>query len=259
MSRLFQIHSYLTYWLDAVDEHSLHSPFFFDLYRNVIRADNTGQDIPAEKLRARLLQDQRTIEVNDPGAGSAYMKSKSRRIEAIARTSITPARFSRLYNRLIHYLDCKVVLELGTSFGINTLYLADKKDVIVSTFEGADTIAAIAHTTFEFAGAQNIRLIEGNINNTLPSFLLAPSKIDLALLDANHRYEPTKKYVEWLLPSMHAGSVMILDDIHTTPDMERAWQEARHHPLVYGSVDLYRCGILFFDPSLNKQHLVIWY
>jgi hypothetical protein len=27
--------------------------------------------------------------------------------------------------------------------------------------------------------------------------------------------------------------------------------------LVYGSIDLYRCGILFFDPALNKQHFIL--
>ena len=42
----------------------------------------------------------------------------------------------------------------------------------------------------------------------------------------------------------------------SSPEMEKAWNELSRHPLVYGSVDLFRCGILFFEPALNKQHFV---
>jgi hypothetical protein len=50
---------------------------------------------------------------------------------------------------------------------------------------------------------------------------------------------------------------MVVDDIHDNAGMEKAWTEIRNHGLVYVSVDLYRCGILFFDPSLTKQHAVL--
>ncbi len=39
--------------------------------------------------------------------------------------------------------------------------------------------------------------------------------------------------------------------------INKAWKEICKHDLVYTSLDLYRCGILFFDPSLNKQHVVL--
>jgi hypothetical protein len=56
---------------------------------------------------------------------------------------------------------------------------------------------------------------------------------------------------------MHYKSALIIDDIHQSPEMEKAWKEIQQHALVYGSIDLYRCGIVFFDPSLNKQHVVL--
>jgi len=51
-------------------------------------------------------------------------------------------------------------------------------------------------------------------------------------------------------------SVVVVDDIHWSVEMEKAWEELCRHPLVYGSVDLFRCGILFFDPALNRQHFI---
>lgn len=260
MSKFFQVQSYFRYWLDAVDEHSLHSPFFYDLYTRVIKPARNAPTHrpPAESLRQQLLKDKREIVVQDLGRGSLPLQHANRRIHQIARTSLSPARYARLYQKLIQAQNANVIVELGTSLGVNTIYLSnDNAATQVYTFEGAPTLAAAARTVFDQAGARNITLIEGNIDQTLPAFLAHQKKIDLILLDANHRYTPTLTYFKWLLPYMHTNSVMIFDDIYLTPEMKQAWQEIRMHPLVYGSVDLFRCGLVFFDPGLNKQHVIL--
>ena len=255
---LFQIKTFLNYWLEAVDEHSLHSPFFFDFYTNVIKDGSSIHDHTViENLRKKLLADHRTILIEDMGGGSFYFENRRRKVSAIARTSLSKQRFSELYFNIVQYLEAKTIVELGTSFGINTLYLSQRSDSTITTFEGSREIIKIARTTFEFAGANNIKLVEGNINTTLPAFLQSSGKLDLVFIDANHRYDPTRKYFEWFLPKMHYKSALIIDDIHQSPEMEKAWKEIQQHALVYGSIDLYRCGIVFFDPSLNKQHVVL--
>lgn len=158
---------------------------------------------------------------------------------------------------MIDYFKAKKVIELGTSFGINTLYLASKNERSVTTFEGSTDVAEIAKLTFEFSGSKNIELIEGNLDHTLRTYLQSIRKFDLALMDANHRYEPTIRYFNLLMPKLHETTVVVLDDIHYSPEMDQAWRELKDHKLVYGSVDLFRCGILFFDPSLNKQHVIL--
>lgn len=256
MSRFFQAKTYFNYWLDAVNEHSLHSPFLFDLYTNVIKQTPLPDPV-IEKLRANLLKNNREIAVEDLGAGSTHFAQDSRKVSDIAATSSSSIGFSTLYARLIKHSNAKTIVELGTSFGLNTVYLAQQKDATVYTFEGSASIAEIAQSTFEFAAATNINLIKGNIDTTLPATLSRIKKIDFAFLDANHRYEPTKRYFEQLLPALHHRSVMVIDDIHGNAGMQQAWTELCKHSLVYTSLDLYRCGILFFDPSLNKQHVVL--
>jgi predicted O-methyltransferase YrrM len=256
VSKFFRLRTYSNYWLDAVDEHSLHSPFLFDLYTKVIKVESEGV-IEIEKLRADLLKTNREIDVKDLGAGSQHFPNAKRAINEIADTSLSDLRFSLLYLRLAQHIDAKNIIELGTSLGINTLYLAQKKNVKVFTFEGSDSIAEIAQDTFAFASAKNIELIKGNIDSTLYSNLSRMPKADLVFMDANHQYQPTMRYFEILLNNIHHKSIVILDDIHHSPDMEKAWKELQRHDLVYTSIDLYRCGILFFDPSLNKQHVVL--
>lgn len=256
MPSFFQFKTYFNYWLDAVDEHSLHSPFFFDLYTNVIKAA-TEEIADFENLRAKLLADERILEVADFGKGSKHLQGNTRKISDIAATSLNSAQFSTLFLRLCRHIKAKTIIELGTSFGINTLYLSRSTSGKVYTFEGAPAISEIASLTFEFGEVKNIELIPGNLDSSLYASLSRIPKIDFALMDANHRYEPTLKYFELLLSKIQHTSIVVVDDIHDNPEMEKAWKKIKKHDLVYATADLYRCGIVFFDPSLTKQHVVL--
>lgn len=256
MSAFFKIKTYLNYWLDAVDEHSLHAPFLFDFYTRIINRET----IPVPKfeaLRKQLANDHREIEVKDLGAGSKHFPDSKRKISDIATLSLSDAKFSTLYSRIAAHIKAKTIVELGTSFGINTLYLATQPGSKVYTFEGSETIAEIAALSFELGEAKNIELITGNIDQTLYATLSRIPKIDLAFLDANHRYEPTLRYFDLVVSRSHHKSVIILDDIHDSPEMERAWSAIKKNPLVYTTADLFRCGVVFLDPSLSKQHVVL--
>jgi predicted O-methyltransferase YrrM len=258
MITAFQIRSFIRYWLDSVDSHSLHSPFFYDFYEKVIQSKvNQHNYSVQEALRRKLLRNEMEITVTDLGAGSAHFNGKLRKVKDIARLSLSPPKFSQLYARIMSHFHFKTIVELGTSLGINTLYLASEKNAIVTTFEGSPEIAEIAKDTFSFAAAENIRLIQGDIEKSLPQFLMPLKKVDFVFMDANHRYTPTVQYFKLLLTKIDTSSVIIIDDIHNSPEMEKAWNEIKSHTIVYGSMDLYRIGILFFDPSLNKQHVVL--
>jgi hypothetical protein len=52
-------------------------------------------------------------------------------------------------------------------------------------------------------------------------------------------------------------TIVVVDDIHYSREMEQAWQKMIRSSGVFGSVDLFRCGLVFFDPSLNRQHFVL--
>lgn len=255
MATFHQLKSYCSYWLLNVDEHSLHSPFFYDFYTKVVKATSDPLS-PAETLRTSLLKSSLSVTVQDLGAGSV-LASNERWVKDIARVSLSHQKFSALYARVIDYFQCKQVLELGTSLGINTLYLAHSKTSSVTTFEGAASIAEIARDTFKFADNKNIRLIEGDITTTLPYYLRNTPKIDFAFVDANHRYKPTLHNFEHLLDASHEKTILVFDDIHLNKQMEQAWEEIKEHELVYATADLFRCGFVFLDPSLNRQHWIL--
>lgn len=161
---------------------------------------------------------------------------------------------ARLVYRLANHIKAKQIVELGTSFGVTTLHLSKCTDATIYTFEGSAPMINIALTNFESSEASNIILVEGSIDETLPEFVESNRKLDFVLMDANHQYEPTIKYFNLLVERMTSDAIVVLDDIYQSKEMAKAWKELRAHKLVYGSMDLFRFGLLFFDPSLNKQH-----
>jgi predicted O-methyltransferase YrrM len=252
----FRARAYINHWLEVVDEHSIHSPFFFDFYEKVIKPKNYRGQPELESIRANLLASTAQIEMMDLGAVSPHFQNHNRPLSKIAATSASPKSLCELLQRIVTHIQATRIIELGTSVGLTTLYLALNPESKVFTFEGNKALVQVALTHSEYFNKKNISIITGNIDQTLPDFIQNPAKIDFALMDANHRYAPTMKYFELLAKRVQTKGVIVVDDIYYSPEMAKAWNELKQHPLVYGSVDLFRCGLLFFDPALNRQHYV---
>lgn len=255
MPGLFTIRSFVTHWLDAVDDHSIHSPFFFEFFKVVRDKSHVWGADEIEAVRTKLLNNPFPIEITELGSGTAPSSGKEK-LSHIAIRSLAPPKIAELYARIVKYLKADTIIELGTSLGISTLYLALRNEAQVVTLEGNKAIADIAITNFEFFDKKNISVVHGNIDHTLKEALFNMRKVDFVLIDANHRYEPTMRYFELVSKRVKEKSIVVIDDIHRSPEMGKAWDEICKHELVYGSIDLFRCGVLFFEPSLGKQHFV---
>lgn len=258
-SFLFRFKSFVNYWLDAAGAHSLHSPFLFDFYTKILTQKVLLPRVASlAKIRIELKKDLRTIHVEDLGAGSVHLQRKERRISELAFITTSPEKFSLLYSRIIFHYKHRRVVELGTSIGINAMFLAKAdENVQVATFEGSPEVARIARELFKENQVTNIQIIEGNIDDTLPRYLSSVEKIDFALIDANHRLKPTMQYADLLMEKIHAHSIIAIDDIHYSSEMEEAWRAIQRDHRVYTTIDLYRCGLIFFNPSLSKQNVVL--
>lgn len=254
---LFQLLAYLRFWLRSGNAHGLHSPFVFGLYTSAVRHPGTyGAYGAIEAHRQQLLGSPVSISVTDLGAGSHTGAGQQRRVADIARTAAKPAHLAQLLFRLVNYFRPATVLELGTSLGLTTAYLAaaDSRHP-VTTFEGCPNVAAVARETFAALSISNVRIVEGNIDDTLaPALAALPAPVDFVFFDGNHRYEPTLRYFELCRAHRTDESVFVFDDIHWSEEMERAWEAIKIHPDVTVTVDLFYIGLVFFRKNQPKQH-----
>lgn len=152
----------------------------------------------------------------------------------------------------------KNILELGTSLGINTLYLASNPNINkVLTIEGCTQIAEVAKNTIQGIMGDKITIINTNISNAFLEVSYHVSKLDFILIDANHTYEATIQYYKSCKEFVHEDTIIIIDDIYWPKGMKKAWKEIKQDIMVTLSIDLFEMGIIFFKKKLQKENYVL--
>jgi predicted O-methyltransferase YrrM len=260
MKHAFLIRQYLRYLLTAKTAHGIHSPFVFDIVNHLLNAKNSHPSY--ERIRAmrnNLYQNKSTLQVEDFGAGSLKQASTERRICDIARNAGRNEKFGKLLSSMIRHYDIEHVLELGTSLGLGTSYMAMASDKVkVTSIEGSQQIAATAANNFTSLGLNNITQHVGNFDEVLEPVLQQMLRLDLMFIDGNHREEPTLRYFLQSLPYIHEHSIFIFDDIHWSPGMHQAWTQIQQHDSVTLTIDLFYFGLVFFRKEFSeKQHFTL--
>lgn len=260
MSKWIQAKAYIKHFASALTKYDVHSPFLFDFITNVLqdtRYFNAFAEI--EAVRKHLLQNAKSINVEDMGAGSKTMHSAERRISDIARTSLSSPKYGQLLFRIANHYAPVNILELGTSLGISALYLArGSASATVTTLEGSAAIAHLAQQVLDQTHTKNIEVITGNFSTSLPALLQTGYAPDLVYIDGNHRLSPTVEYFNACMQAANANCIFILDDIHWSAEMEKAWEIICADEKCRLSVDLFYKGIIFTDTALiSKQHVSI--
>lgn len=261
-TRFVLLLKYLRYLVTAryARGHGVHSPFLYAFIRDVLM-DRKPMEIfeRIERLRHELFKDPRILEVEDLGAGSAYTTSVRRSVASIVRNAAKPPKYGRLLHRMVRYFKPANILEMGTSLGLSTAYMATATShTTVHTIEGASSIAGVAVENFQKLGISNVRIMEGNFDKVLFPLLNQMSSVDFAFIDGNHRKEPTLRYFRQLMEQRSGQAVFVFDDIHWSREMEAAWEEIKASPEIKLTADLFFVGIVFFHPSFRiTQHFRI--
>lgn len=257
------ISKYLRYILFSSHKrgHGIHSPFVFNLINKVFRNKiNPEVVIKIETIRKMMVSDKHEIRVKDFGSGSGRKKSDVRKVSEIAKKSAVPQKYGMLLNRLSGEFGKCDIIELGTSFGISTMYLAaGSPEVTVHTIEGCTEISEIAKNNFERSGLQNIRIYTGKFNEIFSEIEKQNIKPGLVFIDGDHRKEPVLDNFYRVAKISDSRSVIILDDIHSSAGMTQAWEEIKNFDRVTLTVDIFRMGMVFFREGVNRSDYIIRY
>lgn len=264
---LYRVSTWLKHYLTAWNTggEGVHSPYLFEWVRMVMsdkHAYRVWEDI--ESVRARMLVSDQVVEFVDYGSGVGRKGEGAKgekRVKDIAKGSLARAKYAQMLFRLVNWLGHQLreenrgltIVELGTSLGVTTAYLAgvDTRDKVY-TYEGCEAVAKIAKENWNVLGMNNISCLVGPIDaEQLRGDL---GCIDVAFVDANHTYEASMRYFDVLAQKVHEKSVVVMDDIHHSEEMERAWKEICADERVTSTIDLYQMGLVFFDKHYWKRN-----
>ena len=284
---LYRAKSWLRHQLTAWNTggEGVHSPYLFEWVRMVMMDKNSfyiwGE---IERCREKMLRDERELEFVDYGSA---IKSRSlengseavcrleyrdtRRVCDIARRSLAKRKYAQMLSRLVNWLGAShrlengsgtayslefrglTIVELGTSLGVTTAYMAamDSRNRVV-TFEGCEAVANMARENWKALNINNIECRIGKIG--VEQLARDIEHLDVAFIDANHTYMSTCEYFDVLAGKVREKSVIVVDDIHYSEEMEKAWKAICADERVTSTIDLYQMGLVFFDKHYWKRH-----
>jgi len=255
---LFQ---YLMHLFTVRSKYRIHSPFVYNFFKYVLNDQTQYPDYEQiEKVRKDLLSRARFIKRVDLGARSIAFPYSQRfvRVRDIARRSSVSQKKGQLLYKLVKHYKPRCIIELGTAFGISSMYMAmGYRNSHVYTIEGCNDTLHIATHNFSRLGLGNIKEMCGNFDDLLPEILSRTETVDLVFFDGNHREEATLRYFDECLTHIQNNTIFVIDDIHWSKGMRSAWENIRQHPSVRVSIDLFTVGVVFFRKELSKEDFIL--
>ena len=246
---LIKIFKYLHFIIrtNSVKGHRIHSPFVYDLMNRVLvnKDDNAFNQLRI--WRKDVMKDNTLLDISVFGAGSKYGNKNRIKAGKLSKISGLPHKYGILLYNLIREFRPATVIELGTGLGISTGYMAlARSETRIFTVEGSEDRSETAKRFLEKLNINNVNFIKGDFAACLPSLLQKAEDPLLLFIDGDHRFDSTLRYFKMILKYANEHTIIIIDDIHWSDEMERAWEMISGHHATVLSMDLFRCGLVFF-------------
>jgi predicted O-methyltransferase YrrM len=251
---------YLWFLCRSRTRFAVHSPFVYKLITEVFKDKTPYPEyhIPETVLR-QSLRSRRIVEITNFGATprKKTFLNPLKQVREIAQSAIN-RRSGRLLYRIARHFQPETILELGTSIGISTLYLAMAAPLAkMVTLEGCASTAELAADNIRQAGLKNVEIYTGEFSTVLPGYLKNNTRIGFVFFDGNHTFKATTAYFDLCLPLVGENTVFVFHDIHWSSGMQKAWRHICANPSVTATIDIFDIGIVFFNKGLSKQDFVI--
>lgn len=196
--------------------HGIHSPFVYNLVRKVIE----------EKTPYYAYDDLEEYLDKHPGLRHATSK------------------YNRLSFRLINYFEAKRIVEIGSGYGINTLYLtAPATDIICTCIEPSPEKVAMAKELYKDWN-RKILLSDTNILENIAE------KQDCIFIDINDYQHIESDLLLNIVSLCHDNTFIVVKGIRTNKRTCALWKKISNIDGRTAMLDLFNIGIIFFNKKL---------
>jgi predicted O-methyltransferase YrrM len=218
--------------------HGVHSPFIYNLITKVIEEKSpyyAFEDI--ENFRKELL-------------------NRDNPVKTITAKETQPKNYGALLFRLVNFFKCQSVLQIGSSTGLMSLYLAIplRKSCECYILEERAGLLNSILTFSENHSLSNLRLIEGSYSDNLNHLKQKIESFDFIFINLMGDAEKTRQALSLTESFYYQNTVMVIDNIRRNKAMKKLWQEIKNNPNVRLTIDLISLGLVFFNTKLHKQH-----
>ena len=240
----------------------IHSPAVFSLVNKGFREEcSSSATKGAFEYNKAIESLTNGIPRSNWGAGSLFTtKSEPATPATINRSIGIPKKYGELLHKLSRYYGGQGILELGTGLGRATYYLTTGSPTSrIISVEGHRDYAETAKKVLAQIGIENVDIRTGSFTNELEIIKGENATFGLFFIDGDHTCAPTLDYFKRCTEMGTEEAVIILDDIHWSDEMDKAWRTIKEDSSCRVSIDLFRFGIVFTNKKLQKQHYVVRY
>ncbi|HEX8324331.1 MAG TPA: class I SAM-dependent methyltransferase [Tepidisphaeraceae bacterium] len=160
--------------------------------------------------------------IGDDYRGVSQVASRKDRAMDVRRhftLSSSSGRKGRLLTAAVRAFEPRLVLELGTAYGISGFFIANALKAgghpgsRLVTVEAFEPQATLSRTLLQREFGDAVTCEFGLAGESLPRLAATMDHIDFYFHDAGHTYDDYVNDVGVMLPKMSSGSVLFLDDI----------------------------------------------
>jgi len=255
----FQVIQYLHFILKTNSDkrNIIHSPYLYDLISK-IKYQETGDENKLLCWRNKTLKDKKIIDNIPYGASSRIFSGKRTTTGKIMKITGVPHKYGMLLFNITRVMKPETIIELGTGLGVSTFYLArGNPESKIFSIEVSEEKLNYAKTSIKKNKITNVEFLSGTFEDHLPVLLKNVSHPFLVFIDGNHKFEPTVGYFNLILKYAKENTIIIFDDIHWSAEMDKAWKLIILNSNITASIDLFRCGLIFFKKDIPKVDFAI--
>jgi len=164
--------------------------------------------------------------------------------------------YGALLFRLVNFFKCQTILQIGSSTGLMSLYLALplRNSCECYALEERTGLLETARTFAENHSLKNLHWMEGAYAHNLHQLNPEIAPFDLIFINTMGNSDKTREALNLTIPLIDQGTVMVIDNIRRDKSMKKLWQEIKNRPDVGLTIDLLSVGLVFFNTKLHKQH-----
>ncbi len=250
----FRIIEYIKYRWKAGNAYSIHSPFVYSFYHQVLRKSHPPIENEKE-IKVRFLRNESDIRFEDPKTNEIIRTT----VRALSQKTWSGRSFSYFLIKLCEWLTISTFLETGTALGLNISMVSHAKGLKRAvSIEGSNVLAKEAEKLLVSPPNVELDIVQGNIFDVFEK-TLNTVKPEAVFLDADHRSEALQFYLQVINQHTDHIKAIVIHDIYWSKDMKKAWGRIikdNRYPL---TIDCFHAGLIFFPEQMEKQHFILKY